>query len=279
LQDFEFQFLDMSDAVSVESKGRLAIITIDNQKKLNALTQEQYYKIAQLMREVATHDEVYITVLTGKGSYFSAGADVSISRDLPESTDTYQYWLKSFVANNLNITQAFYTHPKILVTALNGPAIGLSAALIAFSDFIYCTPHTFLLTPFSSLGLVAEGGASRAFVQRLGISKANEALIMSKKITANELLACGFVNKIFECGKNEDVKFHKLVLEEIEDKMGPHLVGSSLTKIKALIRRPEREVMDAQTVAEVFGGLERFVAGIPQEEFRKIGSGEKRHRL
>jgi len=116
-------------------------------------------------------------------------------------------------------------------------------------------------------------------VQRLGISKANEALIMSKKITANELLACGFVNKIFECGKNEDVKFHKLVLEEIEDKMGPHLVGSSLTKIKALIRRPEREVMDAQTVAEVFDGLERFVAGIPQEEFRKIGSGEKRHKL
>jgi len=270
----------MSDAVSVEYKGRLAIITIDNQKKLNALTQEQYYRIAQLMREVATHDEVYITVLTGKGNYFSAGADVSISRDLPESsTDTYQYWLKSFVANNLNITQAFYTHPKILVTALNGPAIGLSAALIAFSDFIYCTPHTFLLTPFSSLGLVAEGGASRAFVQRLGISKANEALIMSKKITANELLACGFVNKIFECGKKEDVKFHKLVLEEIEDKMGPHLVGSSLTKIKALIRRLEREVMDAQTVAEVFGGLERFVSGIPQEEFRKIGSGEKRHKL
>jgi peroxisomal 3,2-trans-enoyl-CoA isomerase len=97
-----------------------------------------------------------------------------------------------------------YTHPKILITALNGPVIGLSAALLVFSDFIYCTPHTFLLTPFSSLGLVAEGGASRAFVQRLGISKASEALIMSKRISAEELLQVGFVNKIFsECGSGK----------------------------------------------------------------------------
>ena len=52
-----------------------------------------------------------------------------------------------------------------------------------------------------------------------------------------------------------------------------------MLKIKALIRRPERDVMDAQGVREVLGGLERFVAGIPQEEFRKIASGEKKHKL
>jgi peroxisomal 3,2-trans-enoyl-CoA isomerase len=210
---------------------------------------------------------------------YLSGADVSISKEGPDDTDLYRHWLKNFVANNLNITHAFYTHPKILVTALNGPAIGLSAALVAFSDFIYCVPHTFLLTPFSSLGLVAEGGASRAFVQRLGISKANEALIMSKRITAEELLQVGFVNKIFDTKKGEDAKFQKLVLEEIESRLGEHLIGDSLLKIKALIRKPEREVMDAQGVAEVFGGLERFVSGVPQEEFRKIATGEKRHKL
>lgn len=205
---------------------------------------------------------------------------MSISRSTPEGEDAGRHWLRNFVANNLNITHAFYTHPKILITALNGPAIGLSAALIAFSDFIYCVPHTFLLTPFSSIGLVAEGGASRAFVQRLGISKANEALIMSKRITAEELLQVGFVNKIFDqCGKGDDEKFRALVMQEIEDRLGDHLIGDSLTKIKALIRKPERDILDAQGVAEVFGGLERFKAGIPQKEFAKIASGEKRHKL
>jgi peroxisomal 3,2-trans-enoyl-CoA isomerase len=57
----------MSEAVTVEYKGRVAIITIDNQKKLNALTQDQYYLLAKYMREVAEHEEVFITVLTGKG--------------------------------------------------------------------------------------------------------------------------------------------------------------------------------------------------------------------
>lgn len=304
----------MADTVKVDYKGRIAVITIDNAKKLGALDFNGYYQLAKSMREIATHDEVFITVLTGKGTWTScyqshitnyrrklllgvssdhqrkfvplpcpqltllSGADVSSTGDQPEG-DVARHWLTSFVANNLNITHSFYTHPKIIVTALNGPVIGLSAALVAFSDFIYAVPHTFLLTPFSSIGLVTEGLASRAFVQRLGISKANEALIMSKRISAEELLQVGFVNKIFDTKKGEDEKFKALVFEEIENRLGIHLIGSSLIKIKELIRKPDRDVMDAQGVAEVFGGFERFMSGIPQEEFRKIASGEKRHKL
>lgn len=58
--------------VSLEYRGRVALITIDNDKKLNALSQVEYYDLAQKMREIATHDEVFITVITGKGRYFSA---------------------------------------------------------------------------------------------------------------------------------------------------------------------------------------------------------------
>ncbi|KAM7197683.1 3,2-trans-enoyl-coa isomerase [Rhypophila sp. PSN 637] len=273
-------------AIQVEYKGRLAIITINNEKKLNALNMVQYMELASAMNEVAKRDDVYITLLIGKGRYFSAGADVTLSRPSPNDTNnntpdsssspsaTYEYWLRSFVANNLNITRAFYTHPKILVAALNGPVIGLSAALVSFADFIYATPHTFLLTPFSSLGLVAEGGASTAFVQRLGIAKANEALIMSKRITAPELLSAGFVNKLIEVEG-----FKELVLKEIDERLGDHLVGESLLGIKKLIRKPEREVLDQQNVAEVFAGLERFISGVPQGEFLKIATGQKRHKL
>ncbi|QIX01673.1 hypothetical protein AMS68_007190 [Peltaster fructicola] len=271
--------LTPEQTISLEIRGKVAIITISNEKKLNAMTQDMYYRVSQLLREVAKKDDVYITVLAGKGRFFSAGADVSISRATPDGEDPYRLWLRNFVANNLNVTQAFYSHPKILVTAMNGPAVGLSAALIAFSDFIYCTKHAFLLTPFSSLGLVTEGGASRAFVERLGISKANEALIMSKRITSEELLQTGFVNKVFDTKPTESDLFLEQVLKEINERMGDHLVSDSMTKIKALIRKPERQNMDTQLVHEVFGGLERFVAEIPQNEFRKIASGEKRHKL
>ncbi|OLN87935.1 3,2-trans-enoyl-CoA isomerase [Colletotrichum chlorophyti] len=265
--------------VSLEYRGRVALLTIDNDRKLNALSQPQYYDLAQKLREIATHDEVFITVLTAKGRYFSAGADVTIARTSPSGLEAHKHWLQGFVAFNLNVTQAFYTHPKILVVGLNGPVIGLSAALVSFADFIYCTPSTFLLTPFSSIGLVAEGGASRALIQRMGISKGNEALIMSKRISSQELLQTGFVNRIFETGVGEDDKFRELVLKEVDERLGEHLIGDSLTGIKALIRRPEMDAMDRQNSQEVFAGIERFMKGIPQEEFRKLASGEKRHKL
>ncbi|EMR68659.1 putative peroxisomal -enoyl- isomerase protein [Eutypa lata UCREL1] len=300
----------MADLIKVTYSGRIATITIDNDKKLNALNVDGYYALSRAMREVAQRDDVYITILTGKGRYFSAGADVSLGARSQQreaeaasdpNTDTYREWLRSFVANNLELTRTFYSHPKILVAALNGPAVGLSAAVTAFADFVYAAPGAFLLLPFSSLGLVAEGGASRALVQRLGVSLANEALIMSRRIACDELARVGFVNKVLDPagagagagssaggsgsgsgsggGGDYSERFLALVLREVDDRLGSHLNGESLTGIKALLRRPEIEVLERQNVAEVFAGLDRFVKGVPQEEFRKIATGEKRHKL
>lgn len=60
------------DAIQVEYRGKVAIITLNQPKKLNALNQDLYYKLAVAMHEVAARDDIYITVLTGKGRFFSA---------------------------------------------------------------------------------------------------------------------------------------------------------------------------------------------------------------
>ncbi|PYH99887.1 ClpP/crotonase [Aspergillus ellipticus CBS 707.79] len=271
------------DPITVTYQDRLAIITLNRPKKLNALDQDLYYLLGEKLREVDKRDDVFITVLTGTGRFFSAGADVTISRPGGSlNSQARREIARSFVINNLDITRTFAHHSKILVVALNGPAVGLSAALIAMGDFIYAAPHTFILTPFASLGLVAEGGASRAFVERLGIAKANEALIMSKRIPCDDLVAAGFVNKVIKApsGRSDDSEgFLGKVLEEVEERLGLHLNQSSLLKIKELIRKPEREVLDRQNSLEAFAGLERFLSGVPQEEFRKLAAGEKKHKL
>ena len=272
------------EAVLYRHHGRVAIITLNQPKKLNAMTQPYYYRISCLLRDIAENPGISITVITGSGRFFSAGANVTSTRpgvapDMNKDAARSDI-LKDFVSNNLDITRSFYTHPKILVAALNGPTVGLSAALLGFCDFIYATPHTFLLTPFSSLGLVAEGGASYGLVQRMGISKANEALIMSRKIPCEELLSCGFVNKIFSGKDQNDADgFLEQVLAELEDKLGEHLNQESLMKIKALIRAPYLESLEAQGVREVMGGMERFLSGDPQREFQRIASGQKKHKL
>jgi len=280
---------DLEREVTLTLKAPIAIITLNRTKKLNALTQHHYYRISCLLRTIASNPDITITVLTGTGRFFSAGADVTTQRpagsdpstsSAADSDRARREVLQSFVANNLDITRSFYTHPKILVAALNGPTVGISAALLGFCDFIYATPHTYLLTPFSSLGLVAEGGASYGFVQRMGISTANEALLQSRKIPCEKLVHCGFVNKTF-AGKdvNDSEGFLKQVLAELDDKLGSHLNGESLLGIKKLIRAPYVDALEAQGVREVMAGMQVFVNGVPQEEFRKIASGEKKHKL
>ncbi|KAJ5768930.1 hypothetical protein N7520_003489 [Penicillium odoratum] len=277
------------ELITLTYQDRIAIVTLNRPDKLNALNVGLYYTLAQRLREIEKRDDIYITVVTGTGRFFSAGADVTSARPDPGNGDSggigstaRQELVRGFVANNIDTTRAFYTHSKILVVAMNGPAVGLSAALVAHADFIYAAPHSFILTPFSSLGLVAEGGASRAFVERLGIAKANEALIMSKRITCEELVSAGFVNKVIKAdsGERDDsAGFLKNVLLEVEERLGTHLNQSSLLKIKELVRRPEREILDRQNGLEAFMGLERFLSGTPQEEFRKLASGEKKHKL
>lgn len=60
------------EAITLTTSGKVAVITLNLPHKLNALTQELYFRLATLLREAGAHDDIFITVLTGKGRYFSA---------------------------------------------------------------------------------------------------------------------------------------------------------------------------------------------------------------
>lgn len=60
------------EKITLSTQGKVAIITLNLPEKLNALTQDLYYQLACLLHEIAKRDDIYITVLTGKGRYFSA---------------------------------------------------------------------------------------------------------------------------------------------------------------------------------------------------------------
>lgn len=58
--------------VTLETRGKIAIITLNREKKLNALDADLYFRLATLLQEVAAMPNIYITILTGKGRFFSA---------------------------------------------------------------------------------------------------------------------------------------------------------------------------------------------------------------
>jgi peroxisomal 3,2-trans-enoyl-CoA isomerase len=68
-----------SESVTLQKRGNIAIITLNKPKKLNAMTSEDYFKIACYMYEVAAMDDITITVLTGTGRFFSAYVTSSLT--------------------------------------------------------------------------------------------------------------------------------------------------------------------------------------------------------
>ena len=64
--------MSSDDAVLFETRGRVAIITLNRPKKLNAITQAHSYAISNYLREADSRDDIWVTVLTAKGRFFSA---------------------------------------------------------------------------------------------------------------------------------------------------------------------------------------------------------------
>ena len=59
------------EAVTLRTQGRIAIITLNNPKKLNAMNQPNYYRLSCLLQDVAAMDDITVTVLTGTGRFVS----------------------------------------------------------------------------------------------------------------------------------------------------------------------------------------------------------------
>ncbi|PBK96804.1 ClpP/crotonase [Armillaria gallica] len=266
----------MSEVIVEISQG-IATVTLNRPKSLNAITVEDYDAFANALRDIDRRDDVLVTVWQATGKWFCAGTNVKGARPFV-SGSLRNSFLNSVAHTTTDCGQALYSHSKILVAALNGPPYKSSSALLGHFDFIYSVPEAWLSVPFTFLGIVAEGGASVTFANRMGVAKANEALLWGKKQTAEELVRCGFINKIFPSSPAD--KFHAAVRRHLQSEL-EGLDPTALLSIKKLLRAglDERNNPDAVNLRESYAQSERFASGIPAERFGQIARREIRHKL
>ncbi|TRM58680.1 ClpP/crotonase-like domain-containing protein [Schizophyllum amplum] len=259
--------------VRIEVHGHIATITLNRPASLNALRAEDYDAFATGLREIDKRDDVLVTVWQAAGNYFCAGTDFKRSRpwdtnrytDAPDSVR--QAMMRGAADTTLDCSQALYRHSKILVAAINGPVMGIAAAFLGQFDFIYALPGAWLSVPFTFLGIVAEGGSSVTFANRMGTAKANE-----------ELLACGFYNEIFPTQSTED--FHTSIRRKVEDELRG-LDPTALLTVKHLLKEGQNEKnnYDAANLREAYAQAERFASGVPADRFGMVARKELRHKL
>ncbi|KAI0336424.1 ClpP/crotonase [Cubamyces sp. BRFM 1775] len=268
----------MSSNVSYEVSEHIATITFNSPRTLNAITRADYDAFAVALRAVDARDDVLVTIWQANGKWFSAGTSVTGTTDRTQPKTARDAFTSTIAAVNTDVSNALYTHSKILVAALNGPTMGIAAAFLGHVDFIYALPSAWLSVPFTFLGIISEAGSSVTFRSKMGAAKANEVLLWGKKKDAQELLECGFINKILpeQPVPEFQAAVRKLVLAELEG-----LDPTALLGVKRLIKAGinDQHNLDAVNLRESYAQAERFASGIPGERFARIARKELKHKL
>jgi peroxisomal 3,2-trans-enoyl-CoA isomerase len=155
-------------------------------------------------------------------------------------------------------------HNKVLILALNGPAVGGGAAWFpGIADIVLASSAAWLQCPFSALGLVPENGSALSFAQSIGIHRANDFLMFGRKLSAKELLDAGMYNYVWDVTGDE---FQKKVVGFLEEQLADK-DGKSMIEMKRLQNAPIRDARMMAVVNAVDALAERFVEGAPKERF------------
>nr|GAT58728.1 predicted protein [Mycena chlorophos] len=278
--------------LTVDISNGIATICLNRPASLNAITMDDYNEFAKVLREIDQREDVLVTVWQATGKWFCAGTDVKNSGAGDRSAvvgNLRESFLKAVVHTTTDCGQALYSHRKVLVAALNGPVMcvlnvcgvavlnarrGIAAAFLGYFDFIYCMPNAWLSVPFTFI----EGGSSVSFINRMGLAKANEALIWGKKKEAQELLECGFINQILPQQSVES--FHKAIREmTLKDMEG--LDPAAVLEVKRLLKAGlnEKNSLDAVNLRESYAQAARFASGVPARQFQRLANKEIKHKL
>ncbi len=162
------------------------------------------------------------------------------------------------------LVRTLIEHKKILIFALNGPAVGGGAAWFSgLADIVFAVESSFLQVPFSALGIVPENGCVRNISQTIGVHRTNDFLMFGRKLTAPELEQWGLVSRIFPAEGFQDT-----VIEFLQEQLRVN-DGESMMLAKRMQNAPLRaeRLLALYDAADALA--ERFVSGAPFERFLK----------
>ena len=173
--------------IHVTSQGpHVAVVTIDNQPRRNAMTRAMLADLARLWDELE-RGPCRCIVLTGAGERaFTAGAD--ISGDLSASAETAK------VVSHALLKYQVYSKP--IVAAVNGDCAGGGLELLLCTDVRAAAPHARFGLPEVRWSIYPFGGATIKLVQQIGHVHAMELLLTGKLVDAPEAARLGLVNRV-----------------------------------------------------------------------------------
>ena len=170
--------------IGVTRDGNVLTLELQRPERRNALNCELVDSLREAVENAASED-IRAIVLTGQGSVFSAGSDLSgdaFAAELPDKA----------TALNLAIDKA----PVPVIGAINGPTIGAGVILAMICDLRVVVPEAYFQFPVAKYGLALDNWSIRRLTSLVGYGRARGMLLAAEKLDAETALQTGMANRI-----------------------------------------------------------------------------------
>jgi enoyl-CoA hydratase len=240
----------------VQKTGNVHVVSINRPEAFNAVNEEVHHAFATLWRVLVADDDVRAVVTTGVGNAFSAGGDMVMFGRLIEDPVARQFQ----IAEARTVFLEVINFPKPLVSAVNGPAVGLGCSIALLSDFLVMGENSYLADPHVAVGLVAGDGGAAMLPLLIGLMKAKEYVLLGDRITAPLAEKLNLVTKVV----SDDSVLHEALA-----------LGERLAGLPPQALRATKVAMNMHLSRAALGVLEYALA----EEYTSFSTPEFKERV
>lgn len=168
--------------IEVTRDGGFWLVTINRPDKANSLTPEMLEDLVKIAESAA---EAQVFVLTGAGKVFSAGADLDAAKAGLAVSDVWE-----------RLSGAVAALPGLTIAALNGTLAGGSFGMALACDLRIAVPGARFFYPVMKLGYLPQPSDPGRLAALVGPSRAKLILMGGAKVSSDEALAIGLVDRI-----------------------------------------------------------------------------------
>ncbi len=177
------------ETVKYEQDDSVAVITINRPDAMNSFDDALRRDLLAACEKAAGDSAIRAVVLTGEGRSFSAGADLKSGLDPNRSIeDMLQQEYRP-------VLESIWNMEKPVIAAVGGSAAGIGVSFALICDLLVMADNAFLLSPFTTISLVPDGGLNWLLVHQLGYRRAFQLSVESERITADRCVELGLANK------------------------------------------------------------------------------------
>lgn len=181
----------MTSTVLLEVRNRIAYVTINRPKALNALSSQVLADLNVALDEIAQRTDVGVVIVTGAGEKaFVAGADIK-EMDKMSPMEAFDYMT---YANDTFLKLENLRQPTI--SAINGYALGGGMELALATDIRLGHDKIVLGFPEVGLGIIPGFAGTQRMARLIGVSKAKELIFTGRHVKGPEALSWGIINHL-----------------------------------------------------------------------------------